>query len=215
MKLVHMSDLHITGKYFRKDWEDRVIEIVNGESPDVMAITGDITDFGHSYEYEIAEKYINNFKVKDKIVIPGNHDSRNGGYLIFEEIFGTRFPYFENELVKILGVDSSEPDIDDGHIGRANYPLIKNKLGEDDRIEILLLHHHLIPIPGTGRERNIPADAGDTLKVCIDIPINFVLSGHKHLPWIWKMENTFFITARTATTTRLKGGHIRLLVYLT
>jgi len=205
MKLVHISDIHITGKYFRKDWGEKVIDMVNGVSPDVIAITGDITDFGHSYEYDIAEKYINSFRAKSTIVIPGNHDSRNGGYLIFEEMFGTRFPYFENEFVKILGVDSSEPDIDDGHIGRANYPLIRDKLKGDNRLKILLLHHHLIPIPGTGRERNIPVDAGDVLKLCQDIPINFVLSGHKHLAWIWKMENTFFITAGTATTTRLKG----------
>jgi len=205
MRIVHISDIHITSKHFFKDWGNRVIDIVNGKSPDVIVITGDITDAGYSYEYEIAEKYINRFKVKNKIVIPGNHDSRNGGYLIFEEMFGTRFPYFENELVKILGVDSSEPDIDDGHIGRANYPLIRNKLKGNNRLKILLLHHHLIPIPGTGRERNIPVDAGDALKLCKDIPVDLVLSGHKHLPWIWRMENTFFITAGTATTTRLKG----------
>jgi len=82
---------------------------------------------------------------------------------------------------------------------------IRNKLKGDNRLKILLLHHHLIPIPGTGRECNIPVDAGDALKLCRDIPIDLVLSGHKHLPWIWRMENTFFITAGTATTTRLKG----------
>ena len=28
---------------------------------------------------------------------------------------------------------------------------------------VFILHHHLLPIPGTGRERNVVHDAGDTL----------------------------------------------------
>ena len=67
------------------------------------------------------------------------------------------------------------------------------------------MHHHLIPIPGTGRERNIPVDAGDVLQLCNELRVNFVLSGHKHLSWIWKLEETYFITAGTATSRRLKS----------
>ncbi|MGE5444609.1 MAG: metallophosphoesterase, partial [Ignavibacteriales bacterium] len=49
-------------------------------------------------------------------------------------------------------------------------------------------------------------DAGDVLRLCVELGINFVFSGHKHQPWIWKLENTYFITAGTTTTRRLKGG---------
>ncbi len=31
--------------------------------------------------------------------------------------------------------------------------------------KIITFHHHLLPIPQTGRERNILLDAGDLLKV--------------------------------------------------
>lgn len=74
-------------------------------------------------------------------------------------------------------------------------------------MKILALHHHLIPIPGTGRERNIPVDAGDVLKLCTELELNLILSGHKHLPWVWRLENTYLVTAGTATSRRLKGRY--------
>ena len=205
IKIAHISDLHITGPNFVSQWGENVIDILNSEMPEILIITGDLTDDGYVHEYELAKTYIDRIKVKNKIVVPGNHDARNEGYIIFEEIFGTRCPYYENEKVVILGIDSSQPDIDDGHVGRENYGFIREKLSINNKVKILAMHHHLIPIPGTGRERNIPSDAGDVLKICMELGVNFVFSGHKHLPWTWRLENTYFITAGTATSRRLKG----------
>ena len=50
--------------------------------------------------------------------IPGNHDSRNVGYLHFEELIGARNWSVDVEGIRIVGVDSSEPDLNEGH-GRA------------------------------------------------------------------------------------------------
>jgi len=204
MRIAHVSDLHITGSNFVGKWGENLIKILNEIMPDVVIITGDLTDDGYEYEYEIVKEYLERIKSK-KIVVPGNHDARNKGYEIFEEIFETRYPFYEDDKVAILGIDSSEPDIDDGHIGRENYPLIEEKLGGKEKIKILALHHHLIPIPGTGRERNIPIDAGDALHLCKKLKLDFILSGHKHLPWIWELEGSYYITAGTATSRRLKG----------
>ena len=205
MKIVHLSDLHIGGSNFVSEWGDRVIKMVNSIDPQILVITGDLTSNGYVDEYEKASKFLDRFVIKNMLVVPGNHDAGNMGYEIFEEIFKTRFPYFKNDKVLILGIDSSEPDIDDGHIGRENYAFIREKLSVDNKIKILAMHHHLIPIPGTGREKNILVDAGEVLKLCIELKVDFVLSGHKHLPWIWKLENTNLVTAGTATSRKLKG----------
>ncbi len=203
--IVHLSDLHLGGSYFVPEWGDRVVDVVNHLAPDLLIITGDLTTEGHVHEYEQVVIYLNCFNAKNKIIVPGNHDARNEGYTIFEEIFGTRYPFYSNKHLTVLGVDSSQPDIDDGHIGRANYPLLISRLATDSGVKVLAMHHHLIPIPGTGRERHIPTDAGDILKLCTELKINLVLSGHKHLPWIWHLEKTWFITGGTATSQRLKG----------
>ena len=144
----------------------------------------------------MVKTYIDRIEAENIMVVPGNHDARNEGYTLFEEIFQTRFPHYENDRVVILGIDSSEPDIDDGRIGRGNYTYIREEFSPRKEIKILAMHHHLIPIPTTGRERNIPIDAGDVLKLCIESGVDIVLSGHKHMPWIWKLEKSYFSIGR-------------------
>jgi 3',5'-cyclic AMP phosphodiesterase CpdA len=205
MKIAHISDLHLTSSNFVQEWGDNLLGLLDGFKPDICVITGDLTNDGYVHEYEKVEKYLGEIKRGDKIIVPGNHDARNSGYKIFEEMFATRFPFYENDIVAIFGLDSTEPDIDDGHIGRENYQTIRKTLAGNNKLRIMALHHHLIPIPGTGRERNILVDAGEVLKICMDLKLDFVFSGHKHLPWVWKMGNTYFITAGTATSRRLKG----------
>ena len=60
---------------------------------------------------------------RNKVIVPGNHDSGNVGYLLFEVLFGTWSPCCSLDGVTVVGVDSSQPDIDDGHIGREMYKL--------------------------------------------------------------------------------------------
>jgi len=207
MKIAHISDLHLTGPNFVTDWGEKLIELINFEKPLVVLITGDLTDDGHLYEYQIAKPYIDRISSENKIVLIGNHDARNEGFRTFEQMFSTRYPQYKNDEVIILGIDSTQPDVDDGHIGRTKYSYIRERLSSFGGIKILAMHHHLIPIPATGRERNIPVDTGDVLKLCIDLNVNLVLSGHKHVPWIWRLESIYFITAGTATSRRLVGGY--------
>jgi len=203
MKIAHISDIHVSSDTFDSSWGKNVIEFLNENELDLVILTGDITMNGHPHEYEKAKEFIDRIE-PELFIVPGNHDSYNGGYVIFEEMFGTRKPLFENDDVVIQGMDSSEPDLDDGKIGRHNYPIIRKNLSKD-KVRILALHHHVIPVPLTGREWNILSDAGDVLSMCVDMEIDLVLSGHKHLPWIWNLEGTRFITAGTACTKRLKG----------
>ena len=205
MRIVQISDLHLSSLDFVPDWAENVVSIVNSIGADIVVVTGDLTDDGYTYEYDMAKAYIDRIETVNLMVVPGNHDVRNEGYKLFEEIFQTRFPHYKNDKVTILGIDSTEPDIDDGRIGRGNYAYIREGLSPAKEIKIVALHHHLIPIPATGRERNIPVDAGDVLRLCIESGVDIVFSGHKHMPWIWKLEDTYFITAGTATSRRLKG----------
>ncbi len=205
MKIAHISDLHMPGVNYVPEWGENLLEILGSIEPNVLIVTGDLTDDGYSDEFDKARAYLDRIDLKNKVIVPGNHDASNMGYTVFEDLFGTRFPSYEDEDVVILGLDSTEPDIDDGHIGRENYGLIEQKFLEKDKLKILALHHHVIPVPGTGRERNILVDAGDVLKLCVDLKLDFVLSGHKHLPWVWSVGESHFITAGTATSRRLKG----------
>jgi 3',5'-cyclic AMP phosphodiesterase CpdA len=204
MKIAHISDLHFASSLFVQKWADNVAKKVEEERPDLLVVTGDLTTEGYIPEFEMAKSFLDRLEVKDRLIVPGNHDARNMGYAIFEELIGPRFPCFRGKGVTVLGLDSTEPDVDDGHVGREHYDTIRENLSGPN-VRILALHHHLIPIPGTGRERQIPTDAGDLLGVCKEVSMDLVLSGHKHLPWTWNLDGCHFITAATSTTRRLKG----------
>jgi predicted phosphodiesterase len=48
-------------------------------------------------------------------------------------------------------------------------------------------------------------DAGDTLECLQRAHVHLVLSGHKHVPYAWRLENLFVVNAGTVSTTRLRG----------
>ncbi len=204
VKLIHLSDIHVGRQYFSDELGEKVISQVNQMKPSSVVISGDLTDDGYYHEYMDAKNYIDQIECEHKLIVPGNHDSRNAGDALFDELFGTRYPVCAHEGIKVVGIDSSEPDIDDGHIGRIAYPFIRENLSGED-FKILMLHHHLIPIPDTGRERNIPVDAGDVLKLIAELGVNLVLCGHKHVPWLWVLNGIVFLYAGTATTLRIKA----------
>ncbi len=72
-------------------------------------------------------------------------------------------------------------------------------------LKIVTFHHHLLPIPQTGRERNILLDSGDLLRILIDNGVDFVLNGHKHVPNVWMIEKMVTLNSGTATTRKLRG----------
>jgi 3',5'-cyclic-AMP phosphodiesterase len=71
--------------------------------------------------------------------------------------------------------------------------------------KVFAIHHHLIPVPGTGRERNIVYDAGDLLEVLIGAGVNVVVTGHKHVPYVWRLEDLYVVNAGTCASLRLRG----------
>jgi 3',5'-cyclic AMP phosphodiesterase CpdA len=124
----------------------------------------------------------------------------------FEELFGERRSELHVDGVSILAVDSTEPDLDHGVIGRGRYDWIRERFGAHEAyLRVFVLHHHLLPVPGTGRERNIVHDAGDTLETLQSADVHLVLAGHKHVPYAWRLEDLFVVNAGTVSTTRLRG----------
>ena len=203
--IAHISDMHAGSQYFVPNLMDRAVIELNELKPNVVVSTGDLTNEGFKQEYLLAKSYLDKIQCENLLVVPGNHDARNVGYVHFEELFGSRQAVCHRDGISIVGVDSSEPDLDHGTIGRHRYKWIAEQFTAPADFRVFLLHHHLLPIPGTGRERNMVYDAGDTLEVLQDCSVNLVLSGHKHVPYAWRLENIFAVNAGTVCTLRLRG----------
>ena len=216
LRIVQLSDIHCGEPTFQEEGMRSIVERVNRMQPDVIVVAGDLTAAGYEWEFEEVAVWLDKME-PPKVVIPGNHDSRNVGYIHFKRLFGDRFnryrQAFDPERAErlaatgftVVGADSSDPDLNEGHIGRERYPWIREQFSEDDDINIFALHHHLVSVPGTGRERNIITDAGDLLALLTRLDIDIVLSGHKHVPYFWGVNGILVCNSGTPTTKRLRG----------
>ncbi len=204
--LVQISDVHV-GSLYDQTVFDRIIKEVNDLRPNGIIVTGDLTDEEIMPQFERAREQLQRFDCRHVIVIPGNHDYRHTGYLIFKKFFSTNQVHdFNNVLVLTLG--TSRPDRDEGEVGYRQLSWMQKTLEKIERKNkktIIAMHHHLIGIPDTGTDKIIILDAGDVLRVCLESHVNLVLCGHKHRPWIWNLGTLEIVYAGTASSSRFRG----------
>ena len=206
--IAHISDLHVSVSDFDEDIFMKAVTEINNLKPDMVILTGDLTDHGYYKEFEQATRYLAMFE-SPLFAVPGNHDARNLGYQTFEELVGERsWKLTMDDDFTVIGLDSSSPDEDKGHIGTPQHMWLEHQLDEcviNENCSIVALHHHIVPIPQTGRERNVLSDAGDILKTLTTHEVDLVLSGHKHVPNIWKINDTIIINSGSLCSTKLRG----------
>ena len=139
-------------------------------------------------------------------MIPGNHDSRNVGYVHFEELFGERRSELHRDGVSIVAVDSTEPDLDHGLIGRGRYEWIEERFARTRRScasSCCTTTCCRCRAPGaSATSSTTPATRSRCLQRA---GVHLVLSGHKHVPYAWRLEDLFVVNAGTVSTTRLRG----------
>jgi 3',5'-cyclic AMP phosphodiesterase CpdA len=183
---------------------DSMLESINLLKPELIVITGDLTENGFFAEYEGVKRFIDRIECKNKVIVPGNHDSQNAGYLHFEDLFENRFSSQNFGKITVVGADSSQPDLNEGHIGRENYGWIKEAFSGEE-FKIFALHHHLVPIPLAGRDNTVLVDAGDVLELLNRCKVNLVLCGHCHIPWVWNLNNMLVVNAGTVCSSKTRG----------
>ena len=210
MRIVQMSDIHVGSGLFRPELLDAAIVETNELEPDLVAIAGDLTMEGYRWEFEEAKGYLDRLECPNVVVVPGNHDAKNVGYRHFEEFFGLRegtatLDVPEGEA-KVVALDSTKPDLDEGEVGREHYAWLASEFRDWDRgPRIVMIHHHILAVPGTGRDVNNLRDAGDVMAILRELRVDMVLSGHRHVPYVWSISGVRIIHSGTASSMRVRG----------
>jgi Icc protein len=218
MRIIQISDLHVGGLFKQVAFDTLVSEVNNDLKPDLIIVSGDLTDDGLIFQFEKAKEEIERFNCPNLIVFPGNHDYRHTGYLLFEKFFPSSsktVQEFDNGNVIVVTVNTSRPDRDEGEIGNkqilwmeqvmSSYSETSDK-GLEQRIKIVGMHHHLIAIPDTGYTNVVGiSDAGDALRACLESGVDIVICGHKHRPWMWNLGKLVVLYAGTACSWRYRG----------
>jgi Icc protein len=207
--IAQISDVHVGGARYHQDLLHMAIEEINAAEPDLVIVAGDLTDDGYPDQYPKAKQELGALECPHVVCVPGNHDARNVGYLQFEDTFGPRDTRLRLQMdgleVALVAVDSSKPDLDEGEIGREHYGWIEEGFAGDADLRLFVCHHHLMPVPGTGRERNQVLDAGDVISLLRQLSVDLVLSGHRHVPYVWPVAGMFIVHSGTVSTQRTRG----------
>jgi 3',5'-cyclic AMP phosphodiesterase CpdA len=195
------------GPEFLEDVFLRAVDEINRLDPDVVVVSGDMTENGLLAQYRLARKSVDLIECRRKIFCSGNHDYRSTGYLLFRKFFPTK-PVTRLDGCVFAVVSTARPERNAGEVGHRQVLWLERKLRRYKRLtKIVVMHHHLIQVPDTGPD-NIPVlDAGDTLRGILESNVKLVLAGHRHRPWRWQvgLPPTWIMHAGTVSSERLRG----------
>jgi 3',5'-cyclic AMP phosphodiesterase CpdA len=226
--IAQLSDIHCGSPFFDPELLRYAVEEVRSVAPDLVLVGGDLTTDGYAHEFRDAQSQLAPLLEAEltTVVIPGNHDAKNVGYLHFTDSFGPgdvpgkgdrvlqltgrlepgdAEPASPGKAVTLVAMDSTKPDLAEGEIGRERYSWIRQQFSAAADLRIFALHHHLVPVPGTGRERNTVWDSGDVLALLGETGVDLVLSGHKHVPFVWLLNDLLVVNSGTVSSHRLRG----------
>ena len=216
LTIAQFSDIHCGHPMFDAELIEHVLDEIVDLAPDIVIMAGDLTSEGYAPQFRQARRYLDRLDGLEMVVIPGNHDLMNVGFLHFRDQFGksdrvVRVPFSKADgqeptrFATVVAVNSSKPDLADGEVGHIRYDWIRESFEWPDDYRVFVLHHHLVSVPGTGRERNIVWDAGDLLALLTELKVNLVLSGHKHVPNVWQFGEMLLVNSGTASSHRVRG----------
>ena len=216
--IAHLSDLH-----FGRTDPDVVrgaCEAVNRMKPDLVVISGDLTQRARSHQFRAARAFLERLP-KPQIVVPGNHD------IPLWNIFARSFsplrkyrriitrnlePFFADDEIAVLGLNTARSlTIKDGRINHRQVDLAVARFsaGAPHCVRILVTHHPF--------DQPDKGDAGDIVgrsvmaMSAIGSRVDLILSGHLHFGRSgssavrYPGSGALIVLAGTATSTRVRG----------
>jgi 3',5'-cyclic AMP phosphodiesterase CpdA len=219
--LVHLSDLH----FGRVDAAllDPLRNLVREIAPDVVVISGDLTQRAKSEDFEAARDYLDTLP-GPQIVVPGNHDISL--YNVFRRflqpldrykryITDDMNPVFIDDEIAVLGVNTARSlTIKDGRVNKEQVEKIRSTLsGLDPSITRVVVTHHPFDLPPGSEESDLIDRANMAMDAFAESGVDLLMAGHLHTSHAantsarYKISDyaALVVQAGTATSTRGRG----------
>lgn len=157
--------------------------------PDVVLMTGDLTDFGKPEEYRLLRRLIGPLKCPI-YVVPGNHDDRENLRRAFSDHAylpsdGEFLHYaVEDHPVRLIGLDTTIPGAPGGTLCARRLEWLDRTLAQGpDRPTAIFMHHPPF-LTGIAHMDVQNCDAGEALGALIEShpQVIRILCGHVHRP---------------------------------
>jgi len=210
--MIHLSDLHF-GRVDERI-QRPLMETVHALKPDLIAVSGDLTQRARAAEFESARRFLEALP-RPQIVVPGNHDVplhnlysrfRSGLDRFYEGITEDREPFYTDSEIAVLGVNTARALVfKGGRINAAQISRIEESFQPlQDRVKILVAHHPF-DLPEHLDQHDLVGRARMAMAGIARCGVDVVLSGHLHVTNSMVSRSVIFVQGGTALSTRGRG----------
>lgn len=187
--LAHLSDIHFGA--VNQQILSPLAAIINKINPDVVAVSGDLTQRARSHQFKEARAFLDQLP-NPQIVVPGNHDVplHNLYARFFKPLHKYRQyitedlrPAYHDDEIAVLGVNTARSlTIKGGRINEHQVAWLKDRLCalEKDVVKIVVTHHPF-DLPEGHDERNLVGRARMAMVALADCGADVFLAGHLHV----------------------------------
>jgi 3',5'-cyclic AMP phosphodiesterase CpdA len=231
--IFHVSDLHF-GRPAVPEQIESIEAFVQDRRPDIVAISGDLTQRARSGEFQRARAFIRDAqRVSRVIVVPGNHDVRWWraplGLGPIDRMLDEYRTYIGAEVepvlrvdgVTIVGINTAQGvmprtltwnlrdisiigDVRRAQIERAREEFVRSPASD---ARVIVMHHN--PVRGELSRRHGLKNTKQVLGAFAEIGVDLILCGHDHQEAIHYIEHTkkgTVISTAGTVSNRSRGG---------
>ena len=183
-------------KYHRREVLDTLVADVQAQTPDHIAVTGDLVNLALEAEFAPALSWLESVGPPDRVTaIPGNHDAyvratrhRHGEvwshYLGSDDPAASGFPAVRRRgplaLISLSSAVPTPPLMATGRLGRAQLVALErvlDTLAAEQTFRVLLVHH---PLSSKSRAKRL-TDSSALLSLIRQHGVELILHGHDHV----------------------------------
>jgi 3',5'-cyclic AMP phosphodiesterase CpdA len=183
-------------KYYRREVLDALVRDLQAQTPDHIAVTGDLVNLALPAEFALAQAWLRSVGAPESLTaIPGNHDAyvratrhrfveSFGEYLRGDEPAGQAFPFLRRRgPVALIGLSSAVPTgpfMATGTLGAAQLTALERilvSLATDQVFRVLLVHH---PLRSDSRPKRL-TDSAALIALIKKHGVELILHGHDHI----------------------------------
>jgi 3',5'-cyclic AMP phosphodiesterase CpdA len=220
--IAHLSDLHF-GRLDRAILPALIAAVETAE-PDVVVVSGDLTQRARRREFEDARKFLDDLP-SPQIVVPGNHDVPLYNVVAralrplarYRRIISDDLePFYADDEIAVAGVNTARSlTLNNGRINRRQVVRACARLAECGAgVTRIVVTHHPFDVPDARHIHGVLGRARMAMVEFVYHDVDLILSGHLHLGGVVESAARYdipgpsllLIQAGSAASTRRREG---------
>jgi 3',5'-cyclic AMP phosphodiesterase CpdA len=204
---------------------EALVRLVEAEKPDVLVLSGDITQRATRTQFERARSFLERLRIPVKLIIPGNHDlplynlpaRMSQPYANHQRCFGPDLePEHASAEVLVLTVNTTRAwRHKDGEVSRTQVERVARRLrlATPGQLRVVVTHQP-VAVTRTEDEPNLLHGRVRAIERWAEAGADLILGGHIHLPFVVALHErratlrrrVWAVQAGTALSSRVRFG---------